>query len=361
MQAALEDCLHKWYGAGMSEPKGVDPSVEHGGGRARGGHARAERLTPNQRSEISRRAAAARWDEIAEAICGSPDKPLRIGDVEIECYVLADDRRVLTQSTFLQALGRHRRPNVRRERNAELPSILQAKSIEPFITPAIRAKGLPITFKLPNGGRASGYDAELLPEVCEVYLSAREADALPYQLKPIAQQAEIITRGLARVGIIALVDEVTGYQELRARNALGKILEAFIAKELQAYVQTFPAEFYGELFRLRGLDYPSESVKRPQYFGHLTNDVVYKRLAPGVLDELKRLTPRDEKGRAKAKYFQRLTSNLGYPKLREHLGSVVTLMKLSRDWKDFERKLDQIHPRIGDTIPLPFEEEPEGL
>ncbi len=236
------------------------------------------------------------------------------------------------------------------------------RALEPFITPAIRDKGLPITFKLPQGGRASGYDAELLPEVCEVYLSAREADALPYQLKPIAKQAEIIMRGLARVGIIALVDEATGYQEVRARNALASILEAFIAKELQAYVQTFPPDFYSELFRLRGLEYPKESVKRPRYFGHLTNDIVYRRLAPGVLDELKRITPRDEKGRARTKYFQRLTSNLGYPKLREHLGSVVTIMKLSRDWTDFTRKLDQLHPRIGDTIPMLFDEdEPEGL
>jgi P63C domain-containing protein len=345
----------------MTNPIASKNRVEQDQGRARGGHARAERLTPERRSEISRQAAGARWDAIAEAICGSPDKPLRIGEVEIECYVLADGRRVLTQSSFLQALGRHRRPNVRRERNAELPSILQAKAIEPFITPAIRAKGMPITFKLPNGGRASGYDAELLPEVCEVYLSAREADALPYQQKPIAKQAEIIMRGLARVGIIALVDEATGYQEVRARDALANILEAFIAKELQAYVKTFPSEFYGELFRLRGLEYPKESVKRPQYFGHLTNDIVYRRLAPGVLDELKRLIPRDEKGRAKAKYFQQLTSNLGYPKLREHLGSVVTIMKLSRDWTDFTHKLDQIHPRVGDTIPLPFEDESTGL
>lgn len=333
---------------------------EHGEeGRSRGGHARARNLTAEQRSEISRRAAAARWDrDVADAICGSPDQPLRIGDVDIECYVLDDGTRVLTQATFLQALGRHRRANVRRERNAELPSILQGKAINPFISDAIREKGKPITFKPPGGGRASGYNAELLPEVCEVYLKAREAEKLPYQQQHIAKQAEIVMRGLATVGIIALVDEATGYQELRARDALTKILEAFIAKELQAYIQTFPPDFYSELFRLRGLDYPAATVKRPQYFGHLTNDIVYKRLAPGVLDELRRVTPRDTKGRRKAKYFQHLTSNLGYPKLREHLGSVVTLMKLSREWDDFSRKLDQLHPRIGDTIPLPLDEGP---
>ena len=95
-------------------------------------------------------------------------------------------------------------------------------------------------------------------------------------------------------------------------------------------------------------------VKRPQYFGHLTNDIVYKRLAPGVLAELKNVTPRDGRGRRQHKYFQRLTTNVGYPKLREHLGSVVTLMRLSSDWQDFMGKLDRIHPRVGDTIQIPF-------
>jgi hypothetical protein len=161
---------------------------------------------------------------------------------------------------------------------------------------------------------------------------------------------------LAKVGIIALVDEATGYQELRTKDALARILEAFIDKELQAWIQTFPPDFYHQLFRLRGLKFPTDTVKRPQYFGLLTNDIVYKRLAPGVLDELKRATPKSESGRRKYKFFQRLTSNVGYPKLREHLGSVVTIMKLSRDWRDFMHKLNNLHPRYEDNLLLPFAE-----
>ncbi len=96
--------------------------------------------------------------------------------------------------------------------------------------------------------------------------------------------------------------------------------------------------------------------------GVLTNDIVYRRLAPGVLEELKRITPKDEEGRRRHKFFQRLTSNTGYPKLREHLGSVVTLMKLSKDWKDFQLKLNQIHPRYDDTMMLPLDiNDEEGL
>lgn len=80
-----------------------------------------------------------------------------------------------------------------------------------------------------------------------------------------------------------------------------------------SWVATFPDDFYSELFRLRGLEYPSATVERPQYFGHLTNDIVYKRLAPGVLAELRNVTPRDEQGRRRHKYFQRLTTNRGLP------------------------------------------------
>jgi hypothetical protein len=323
-------------------------------GRAAGGRARASRLSPEERAAVARRAAMARWGaNLPDAICGSPDRPLRIGDISLSCYVLEDGTRVLSQAGFLEALGRHPKANVRREGGEDrMPAILQGKAIAPFISDDVIAKAQPITFRTPSGNRASGYRADLLPIVCEIYLKANDAKALPSNQLHVARQAEILVRGLAHTGIIALVDEATGYQELRARNALASILEAFIAKELQAWVQTFPEDFYREMFRLRQLDYPRDTVKRPQYFGHLTNDIVYSRLAPGVLSELKKVTPRNESGARKHRYFQRLTSNLGYPKLREHLGSVTTLMKLSRDWQDFSDKIDKIHPRYGETMTL---------
>jgi hypothetical protein len=76
-----------------------------------------------------------------------------------------------------------------------------------------------------------------------------------------------------------------------------------------------------------------------------------------VLEGLKRV--KAEEGKPRDKLFQRLTSNIGYPKLREHLGSVGVIMKLSNDWGDFIEKLDRLHPRYGETIQLPFEYERE--
>lgn len=262
---------------------------------------------------------------------------------------------------MLTALGRSSRP-----KSGDAGTVLFATNLQPFVSDEL-ANTLrhPIIYRTPGGQRSLGYPAEILPEICEVYLEARKQDPSPlyYNQVRAADAAETLVRGLARVGIIALVDEVTGYQDVRASDALAKILEAYVTKELQPWVRTFPTDYYREMFRLRGLDFPHSTVRRPQYFGNLTNDIVYKRVAPGVLDELKRVQRRDDSGRPRDKLFQRLTTNVGYPKLREHLGSVVTLMKLSNDWKDFLLKLDMIHPRVGDTMMLPFDpgDDSDGL
>lgn len=334
--------------------------------KAKGGFARAKSLTAEERKRIARQGALARWD--ADVPQASHEAPLKIGNAEVHAAVLPNGKRLLTQATFLRALGRSRSPKAGTGVLSTvdgLPFFLQAKVLQPFINEDLSMSTTPIFFRTKEGKRAVGYDAELLPKVCEVYLKFRDEclahrERVPEQYKKIVRACDILMRGLARVGIIALIDEATGYQKDRAKDALAQILEAFIAKELQPWLRTFPSDFYQEMFRLRELPYPSTTVKRPQYFGVLTNNVVYDRLAPGVLEELKRGVPRNENGRPTAKYFQKLTQNTGYPKLREHLGSVVTLMKLSHGWKDFMEKLDKFHPRFGDTLPLDLAYEKES-
>jgi hypothetical protein len=311
-------------------------------------------MTPTERHNAAQKAAAARWSAPAPlvTISGSPDRLLTIGDVEIECYVLEDGTRVITQGSMLTALGRSRRINTKPGDDAELPPVLRVQALRRFVSDALIEEARPIPFVTPSGSRANGYRAEVLPQICEAWLAARAAGELIPSQQPIARAAEIIVRGLAAVGIIALVDEATGYQEVRTKDALARILEAFVAKELQPWVRTFPPEFYRELFRLRGMDYNPQSVQRPQFFGGITNDIIYDRLAPGVREELKQAQKKAD--RKSGKMFQHLTGGIGYPKLREHLGSVVTLMKLSRDWQDFKAKLDLIHPSYSKNMPAPL-------
>ncbi len=202
----------------------------------------------------------------------------------------------------------------------------------------------PIKFKTSKGMLAYGYEATVLADICDAVLAARKAGVLQKQQLHIAEQCEILVRGFARVGIIAMVDEATGYQYDRARHALEEILDKFIRDELGKWAKRFPDEFYKELFRLRGLQWPSNK-NPPSYIGTLTNDVVYKRLAPGVLDELKRKTPKTQRGNRKNRYHQWLTDDVGHAKLQEHIASVITLMKVADDWKTFKVFMDKALPK----------------
>lgn len=333
-----------------------------------GGKARAQKLTSEQRSKIAKSAAEARWG--ADLPTAAYEGSFNIGNAEISCAVLPNGARIITQAAFLRAIGRSRSPKANTgvlSTVDELPFFLSANVLKPFISEDLEQSTTPIFFKSETGGKGVGYDARLLPMVADVYLKFRDycqetKGAVPKNYEHIIKASDILIRGLANVGIIALVDEATGYQRDRAASALADILEQFIAKELQPWVKTFPDTYYEQLFRLRGLEFPRQSVKKPQYFGHLTNDIIYKRLAPAVLEELKRETPKDPKGRRKEKFFQRLTPELGHPKLREHMASVVTIMKLSKNYGEFKENLDAIHPAYNDTYQIQFDDtSEEGL
>lgn len=325
-------------------------------GASKGGQARAMALTPEKRQEIARRAVESRWEKAGKErlpkATHESDSNLKIGDLVLPCAVLEGGIRVLTSKAFLTALGRPWKGSYRR---TNLPNFLSGKNLIPFISDELRDVLTPIGFKGLNGPTL-GYKAELLPSVCEVYLKARDEGALTSKQMPIARQAELLMRGLARVGIIALIDEATGYQEDRTKRALQEILERFIAKELRPWVRTFETDFYKEIFRLNRWEFKADSVKRPGVIGHWTNDIVYARLAPGLREELHRLAERDEKGRPKHRLFQRLTEGTGHPKLREHLSAVTALMRASGSWDGFKRLLDKALPRFGTTLPL-FEDD----
>ena len=124
------------------------------------------------------------------------------------------------------------------------------------------------------GRSSSAMTPEFLRAVCEIWLAARAAGALQDQQQDKAQRAELLMRALADIGIVALVDEATGYQQYRALDELQKILAAYVAPELLPWAKRFPDVFYEELHRVWGWVYKSGSKNRTSYIGKLTNNLV---------------------------------------------------------------------------------------
>lgn len=281
------------------------------------------------------------------------DGELNLGGHRIKCAVLEDGTRILTQTHVLKALGHSGRPRGRGENKHgdRLPAFLRGKAIKSYITRELISATAPIDFHLPNGAKALGFRADILPLICEVFLDARRDGVLPHNQQQLAEQAEILLKGLSRIGITALIDEATGYQEVRDRLALQKILDKYLTDEYSKWTKRFSDEFYREIFRLKGIPYPPSNAKRPQYIGHWTNKIVYRRLAPGVLSKLKELNPKRQK-----KHHQYLTEDYGVPELQQHLSNLIFLMRACKSWNEFIRLLNKTCQEYGDTIPLELED-----
>lgn len=278
---------------------------------------------------------------------------LRLGDFSIPCYVLEDGRRVLSGRGMQAALKM-----VDDNKSAPGQRILRylnQKSLNPFI---FRDKG-PDHFEplicYDGGTQINGYEAVVLIDICDGFLEARKHIELSPRQTIIAEQCEILVRSFAKVGLIALIDEATGYQHEREQDELQKILKAYIAEELLPWQKRFPDVFYQELFRLNGWDYTVKGIKRrPGIIGKWTTKLIYEQLPPGVLDELKRKTPKS------ARLHQSLTADIGQPELAAQITQVVTIFRISDNMGQVWAHMEKLRSRQSGQLELPFEFDENG-
>lgn len=314
--------------------------------QSKGGKSRAFNLSPEERREAARRAAIARWQ-------GSPDKDpdlnlprathqgkMQIGDLELDCYVLEDGRRVFHKRGMARALGmRSGGGNVfmRAMQRKGLGSEVDQKLLERINNPFYFK---PLTLDL-----AHGYEAEVLAEVCKAVIRADEAGRLTSSQKALAAQARILLNAFAKVGVTALVDEATGFQEVRSPDALRLLVQQYIEEEKREWEKQFPDEYYDELNRVYGSKRLTRTgsgkviQNRPQHFAKFTRTYVYHPLENGaVLEELDKINPRiDKNGTRKARFHQHLTEGYGIEKLKRQMQEVLTLVKVSDSVPQFKR------------------------
>lgn len=338
------------YGAQMAKDKTSLPSKRAKElsdlGAAKGGRARASVLTPEQRSAIARDAVRARWmkagrlkdfveektsspSELSEATVELPHSmfqgKLRIGDLQLDCHVLNDERRVFTQGEMVRALTG----------GTESSNLARYLRANPLIDEDL--SGGPIRFQIPgNPQLALGSEATLLIEICERYLDARAQGLLRSNQAHLARQAEIIVRSCAKLGIIALIDEATGYQKVRAKNALQVKIQAFIADELQEWALMFPEEFWLELARLEGVHYSPRS--RPLRWGKYIMLFVYDAIDGDIGKELRKKNPQPRFLRNHHQWLKKF----GRDKVHDQIERVITIMKLCNNMDDFREKFARV-------------------
>lgn len=313
-------------------------------GAAKGGHARAANLSPEKRSEIARRAAEARWSvEGAPAKIPRETHPglLKIRNIELPCGVLEDGTRILSTRGINRALGSTTTgtPKGGKIGARQLPYILASDALKPYLNNELIARLMyPREYRPKHGGRtAFGHEATLLPEMCEVILDANNAGVLSEKrYGNIIRTADLLVRGFARVGIIALIDEATGYQEDRAKDELTRLLELYVQEAFRPYVGKFTNDFFRELYRIYSWEYKPGNTQSPRYVGKFINKYIYEPLLPNILPKLQEVNPTNKKGQRARKHFQHLSTQLGIPHVDKQIAVVSTLLRLANTPQDFD-------------------------
>lgn len=268
---------------------------------------------------------------------------LPIGGVELNCAVLQDGTRIISRNSVFKAFSRQKR-GLSKERQEkaifdteqgvlQLPSFIASDSIKPFINKDLIGVLQPVEY-LDGSKKSAGYKAEILPELCNLYLTLRREGAISKQQEHLAVQAEILLSSFAKVGIAALIDEATGFQYDREYNALRILLQQYIEEGIQKWVKRFPDKFFQEMDRLYK-NPRNKTTKRPQYYGKFINKYIYEPLEHGyVKQELNKKNINDE-GKRKAKFHQWLTE-FGLNQLTLQMGRVLGIMEISPNLRRFK-------------------------
>lgn len=296
---------------------------------------------------------------ILKAIAGAKDTPLSIGDISLECYVLEDGTRVFSGSGLQKAL---RFPAS--SGGSALVNMLNTGDLKKHLTEEVLGKlDSRKEFVRPGAGgsvsKTYGYDATVLVDICNLLIECNYLGVLTPKQEEYARQSQIIISSVAKVGIIGLIDEVTGYNQHknRAKDELQKFLANFIREDSAKWVKTFDDSFFECIYKMRGWNWDYTS-KHPGVVGRWINDIVYERLGPMVLSELKELNPITEKGNRAKRHHQFLTESIGLPKLKSHLEATKAIAVISDyNWDKFMRNMNKAYPKQHQQLDLIIDED----
>ncbi len=282
---------------------------------------------------------------------------LNLSGIKIPCYVLDDGTRVISGRGVQEALKMVDIEEGKRTAGTRLARYLSQKTLNPFISKYLESGHFQPIICTDLGKTIHGYKADALADICDAFLEARKHITLSPRQIIIAEQCELLMRAFARVGIIALVDEATGFDKVKndVKDKLQTFLNQFLMKEAATWIKTFPDEFFMDIYKMRHWDW-QETRKMPGVMGNWIRDIVYERIAP-VLPELEKLNPKNEKGYRAKKFHQYFSREEGLPKLKEYLASIHTIVVISDyDWNKFKANLDKVHPRTSVELFLNFED-----
>jgi P63C domain len=326
-------------------------------GAAKGGAARASKLSAARRQEIARAAIQARWEKAGKAPLPKATHKGSFKEdfgTDVDCYVLDDQQKtaVISQTGMARALGLS-------PRGDSFSKFLATKGMAGSGSDELRRKlEYPLKFQWGSGGTeipptvAHGFDATLLIDVCKAIIAAEAEGKLGERQARIAKQAHIILGASAKAGIKGLVYALAGYNATREETIAA--FRLFVQEEAREYEKEFPNQLYAEWYRLYNLPKPERN--KPWKFKHLTVDQVYRPLARSNGKILQLTQEQRENSKSRWKKLHQFLSEVGVKALRTHLGQLLGIARISKTQRQYESHFKSL---FGDQFEIAFPEDGE--
>ena len=260
---------------------------------------------------------------------------LQIGDVELPCYVLSDGRRIISRTGATTML-------TSAKGGGNLESYTKVEALQKYIPEDLPGQMVGFTMPGVSNKTVMGMSAETFLEICRAYVRAREEHALKTERQTdIAIKAGMFLAACAKVGLLALIDEATGYQYERAEDALRFKLKVYLEEEMRKWEKTFPDELWREFGRLT--NWKGGLHQRPKYWGKLVMELVYEYLDKDVADWLKANAPTPQKGQ---NYHQWLSAQYGLKKLVEHVWMLIGMASACSSMSELRERMAEKFGRV---------------
>lgn len=266
---------------------------------------------------------------------------LPIGEIELDVYVLHDGQRVISRTGAVRALAGP-------EGGGNLDNYISTKAVRPYMPTDLSDQM--VDFILPGvvNKTVRGIRAETFLDICRALQQARDDGALQTnRQEQIAIKAGMFLSACANIGLIALIDEATGFQYDRAQDELQIKLKLFLEEEMRKWEKTFPDQLWKEFGRLTNWQKPLH--ERPKYWGKLVMELIYDYLDPDVADWLRKNAPKPQHGQ---NYHQWLSSQYGLKKLIEHIWMVIGMASACNSLQELKRKLAEKYGRVPVYVQL---------
>ena len=259
---------------------------------------------------------------------------------DIPCYVLEDGQRIFRLSSLNRALRGKEHGN-----HGKFGNYLAASVIQKYLPERLRPlkdsdndrvpQGV-IKFNL-NGKIEKGYNSEDFMDVCSAFVTANlNNEQLTQAQKEIVKNANAYILACAKVGITALIDEATGFQDQREDDELQRKFNFFLNGTARDWEKTFPDELWIEFGRLT--NWRGSIKERPRYWGNYVNDLIYKCIDEDVAQELKKRKSEDS---SDTKLHQFLNKDRGIKILNQHIWQIIGMAKTCSSITELKKIADK--------------------